>query len=257
MLFKNKIISPFTHLFLLIVLIFPNYAKGLNDKDLMQDKQFDEKVKECIINNPEIIIESLEKYQKNKEEIISRKINSYIKDNLKEIESTKLSPYAGNLNGDVTIIMFFDYSCGYCKKENEIINQLLIADPNIKIIYKPSPMLGESSAYLSKMALAVYLEYPGKFKEFHDECMSLKQVSEDNIKQIFKKYNIDYSKIELAFFSKELKEIQNEILLLGKNIYLSAVPTCIINGNLYQGMLNLSNLANIIEKDRNKDIAKN
>jgi hypothetical protein len=218
--------------------------------DTIGDAEFEQKVENFIMNHPEIIISSLEKYKNNREEIVKNKINEYIKQNLESIEDTNTNPYFGNINSDLTIVMFFDYYCSYCRKANEVINQLLVTEKNIKIIYKPYPVLSDKSSYLSKISLAVYSRYPNKFKQFHDECMSSNALSEDSIKIVLQRLDIDLSKIELEMTTKKVENMQLNNIKLGTNLYITAVPTFIINGTIYSGMLRINQFMNIIEESK-------
>jgi protein-disulfide isomerase len=217
-----------------------------------EDQEFNKKIKEFILNNPETIIDALENYKKNSEEIFYKKTKLYLETNLTEIQNTNYNPYSGNINGDITIVMFFDYTCGYCKKANAIINQILDIDKNLKVIYKPYPVLGERSSYIAQIALSVYLEYPNKFKEFHNTLMGLNQISENSVKEILKQHNIQLHTVNSSINHDKLTQIQQQNFLTGKELHISGVPTFIINGNVYNGMLSFANLDKII-----KDIRRN
>jgi protein-disulfide isomerase len=229
-------------------------SMSVKESDIIDNQTFNKKVSEFILNNPEIIVEALENYKNNTAQILQKKINSYITNNLKEIEDVKSNPYFGNIDGDISIVMFFDYSCGYCKKANDIINQLLLIDKDIKLVYRPYAVLGERSDYITKIILSIYLKNPESFKEFHDKFMGTVQLSENAINEILKKYNINTSSTD-----NKLSSIQQNTVSLARELYISGVPTFIINGNIYRGMLSLNDLTKIIDKLRseNKEFAKN
>jgi protein-disulfide isomerase len=235
------------------LLFFTLDCNSNTTQDALVAQEFNEKIKQFIINNPEIIVESLENYKKTSEERMEQKITSYIKNNLSIIQDIKSSPYAGNINGDVTIVMFYDYSCGYCKKANLVINELLNKDKNIKLIYKPYPVLGEKSSYVTRIALSIYLNFPDKFKEFHDKVMASSTISEDLIKVILKKCNIELpSSISKANLAK-LEEVQKQTFLIGRELYISGVPVFIVNENLYMGMIGYDQLSSLISHLRQND----
>jgi protein-disulfide isomerase len=239
-------LTNYSQVFLLLVTFsFSSFAQSPTPNE-----EFDNRVKEFILKNPEIIIQSLEQYKKNYQNSMKQVVNNYIKANLKLIENTDSSPYYGDIRSDVIIVMFFDYNCGYCKKSNLIINQLLERDKKIKIIYKPYPILGPRSDYINRIALAVYLQYPQKFKSFHDLAMITADLSEASVKMICQKTQIDFNKVNNFIKNNKLQDMQSNTLSTIQSLNISGVPSFIINGQLYPGMININEFSNIIKQIR-------
>lgn len=203
-------------------------------------------IKEYILNHPEVIMESVERMQKNKTEDMTRQIQANIDSKRAEIESVVDSPFAGNKDGSSVVVMFYDLNCNYCKKANEIINQLMDSDKNVKVIYKPMPILGPSSEYLSKLMLSIYQTSPEKFKFVQDNMMGLKQINKSDIEGVISKNGLDLAKLELAMASSEVIALQTKIMDLASSINIHGAPAFIINGQFHQGLMDLDTMKAII-----------
>lgn len=209
-------------------------------------------IKDYILNHPEIIIESIELMQQRKVREMEDKARDVIKDKRSEIESTTNSPFAGNANGDVAIVMFFDYNCNYCKKFNEAVNQLIGSDAGVKVIYKPFPILGEGSEYLSRLMLAVYKTSPDKFKSVHDGMMGLKNFSKEDMKAVIDQNSLDMSALEIEMDKPETRSMQGKIIELATELRINGAPASIINGNFYPGLLDINQLKKIVTEQRSE-----
>ncbi len=196
-------------------------------------------IKEYILNNPEILIESIESMQKRKSQDMEKQIQSNIDAKRSEIESTVGSPSAGNQDGNMIVVMFYDYNCNYCKKANEVLNQLMNADKNVKVIYKPIPILGPNSEYLSKLMLTIYKTAPDKFKVIHDNIMGLKQIEKSDIEGVITKNGLNLSALEADMTKPEIQELQTQIMNLAGAIHINGAPVFIINGRFHQGLMDV------------------
>ncbi|MFY9589916.1 DsbA family protein [Rickettsia endosymbiont of Halotydeus destructor] len=207
-------------------------------------------IKEYLISSPEIIIQSIEGLQKRKIMEKEDKVNSYIKNNQVDIETSKTFPTLGNINGDITIVTFFDYNCSYCKKGDLFINQLLESDSNVKLLLRPLPILGDASQYLAQVALAVYKVNPDKFKAIHEGLMAIKDVTKKSVENLLVENDLNISEIEEIADSKEVKALIEEDMEIAKNLKIQGVPVFIINGRLIPGLIDLVQLQSIVKDIR-------
>ncbi|MES2214862.1 MAG: DsbA family protein [Pseudomonadota bacterium] len=212
----------------------------------MNHDEINSAVKEFILKNPEVIIESIELMQKRKVKDMEDRINNAIKEKRSEIEDSSHSPYIGSKDSDVTVVMFYDYGCGYCKKANSIVNQLIDSDHNVKVIYKPLPILGEVSEYMTKLILAVYNLAPEKFKVVHEGMMALKNPGKEEIKAVILAHGLNFEDLEIEISKPEVTTMYNKILTLASELRIHGAPVFIINGDFYSGLLELDNMKKII-----------
>lgn len=128
--------------------------------------QINEMIHDYIMNNPQVILDSVDAYQKKN--IADRQAEA-LQRNHDELFRDENSPVLGNPNGDVTIIEFFDYNCHYCKDVYALLVKLTDEDKNLKVIFKDFPILGPTSQTAAKWALAAHRQK--KYFEFHKAMM--------------------------------------------------------------------------------------
>lgn len=213
-------------------------------KSLLVKEDVEKIVKDFILNNPDILIESIEKMHKRKMDEMNARANEMLKQKKADLENDKLSPTAGS--GNINVIMMFDYACSYCKKANIIINKLLETDKNVKVIYKPYPILGDSSEYITKVILAVYKLFPDKFLSVHNALMTQKIATRDDVVRILEQNTIPVANVEAEFDSGEIKESQNKLAIIMNELKIQGVPAFIINDTLFPGLLDLDKLEAIV-----------
>jgi protein-disulfide isomerase len=130
-----------------------------------QRKELESIIKDILLANPELLMEAQTALEAKMEKIQNERMAVAIKDNSAEIFRPTASPVVGNSNGDVTVIEFFDYNCGYCKKALPDVAQLIDKDKKVKLIPKEFPILAKGSEEASRVALAAKAQ--GKYWEFH------------------------------------------------------------------------------------------
>lgn len=128
--------------------------------------QINEMIHEYIMNNPQVILDAVDAYQKKN--IADRQAEA-LQRNHDELFRDENSPVLGNPKGDVTIIEFFDYNCHYCKDVYAMLVKLTDEDKNLKVIFKDFPILGPTSQTSAKWALAAHRQK--KYFEFHKAMM--------------------------------------------------------------------------------------
>jgi protein-disulfide isomerase len=200
--------------------------------------------KQWIMDNPEVIVESVNNMKKKGSDISDEQMSEIIKSKKDIIERDPSSPILGK--GNIPVVMFYDINCGYCKKMNQVINELLSQNHNVKVILKPMGMLNESSLYCAKLEIATYKLYPNKFKTIHDELMNTKINSREDIVNLFKKHKIDIMNLEAEFDSEYLKSYLMNIYSLQDELKIRGVPNIILNDKLYPGYLTLENIIQLL-----------
>ena len=188
----------------------------------------DEDFKKFILENPEVIIQSLQNYEKKKEEENLKSRYNFINDNLSIIQKTDGFSFEGSENSKMIIVEFFDYNCGYCKKAHNEIKKLLDRNRNIKVVYKNLPILSEKSAFLAKLSLAVGLESQNDFSKFHDFI-----------------YNSSKKIIQISESDEINSMIQNNVYL-AENIGITGTPAFLIGNELISGFVSSKIIESLI-----------
>ena len=216
-----------------------------------QKSEIERLIEEYLIAHPEIILESVQNYREHQE---SERIEQGAK-NLQsrkiELERDPETPVAGNPDGDVTLVEFFDYNCGYCKTVLVTVRQLLSEDPGVRLVLKEFPILSEGSEYAAKAALAARAQ--GLYFEFHNSLMEIRgQISEKVVMETAVRVGLDVEKL------KEDMEDQSIISQLESNrelarlLNINGTPTFVLGDRIIPGAVDGKALRGLIEEIRIK-----
>jgi protein-disulfide isomerase len=209
-------------------------------------------IKEYIVNHPEDIIASLEGMQQKKLQASAAQAQEYLQKNRGSIETADNPPVLGSMDADVSIVVFYDYACSFCKKANEYTNEVIKQDQGVKIILRPIAVLGEPSILASKVALAVHKISPIKFNMVHNDLMNMRVINESAIKKLMEQHEIDYSLVENELNSYSVKQQVNRNFEFAKGLVIQGTPSYVINGQFVPGMLPVEKLQAIIAQIRSE-----
>ncbi len=216
-----------------------------------------ETVAEVIMDNPELILKSLQEFQLKKEKEHADKIKTALSNQKDELQKTEIIPVAGNEDADVNIQYFFDYNCGYCKRVNQTIKELLHKDKNVRVHYNSMPILGSNSERLAKISYAIYLTDKNKFIEFHDKVMELPHVREEDFSKIISQINLDPSKVMYMADSPAVNDYFEKIRAMAIKLEINGSPVFIINNkDIIKGAIDLKSFEDRIAALRTEQAKK-
>ena len=201
--------------------------------------------------NPEIIVEAIEvlrSREKHNKDI--RRKHNLLKARQKLLHDEE-SPVGGNPNGDVTVVEFFDYQCGYCKKVFSFIPTLLKQDPNLRFVFKELPILSPESEIAARAALVVGKFQKEKYFQFHKALMqSHGNLSELRILSVAEKQGIDTTLIQEKMYSIEVNKMLSKNHELARILEIRGTPVFVIGDKLIPGAIDLPSIKNIISEIR-------
>ena len=231
-------------LHILLLVLFMSYnghaQEGFSKEDI------EEMIYEYIMENPEIILESVDNLRK-KMEASSIESDNFLKNEFNTFANDNNIPNFGDPNAKVIIIEFVDYNCGYCKKSLDAITRLLNSELSLKVSFRDYPILSASSKFAAKAALAAKKQ--GKYFELHSELLNVKgNLSEEKILEMAKNIDIDVAKLKIDMEDPEIAVIIQNNENLAKKLNIRGTPTFIINGKLYAGALEFDKLRALIDK---------
>lgn len=214
--------------------------RGSKDVDNVADVE--EVIAKWIEANPEAIIKSVQNMQqkamadrmKDAQKNIATKKDELFKDK----SSAQFSPSGYN----VTIVEFFDYNCGYCKKAQATVEELLKEDKKVRVVFKEFPILGQASVEMSQVSIAVNLVDPSSYKKFHDALMTSNEKGKEGALKVAKMVGINMSKLEstLEKDKSKIEAIIQKNIALGSSIGVSGTPGFVIGEELIPGALELA-----------------
>ena len=212
-----------------------------------QQEQIEAVVREYILKNPEVIVESLRGYEEKHRQATEEDAKKAIAANQDALEKNPTSPVAGNPQGDVTIVEFFDYRCGYCKKVLPSVQELLKTDRNVRMVFKEFPILGPDSVIAAQTALAVWKIAPAKYLPFHLALMESRgELDEGRVREIAKKVGLDVEKLEAAKADPEINATIERNHELARELQINGTPAFIVGGRLVPGAVDATTLREMV-----------
>lgn len=215
-----------------IALLTPVYGLASNNSAApfspAQTQQIQQIVHDYLVNNPEVLIEASQALQ-NKEMLKAKdQAMQGIQTNKQKLFSDGHSPTAGNPNGDVILVEFFDYQCGHCKEMQPSIEKLVGSNSNVKIIYKEFPIFGASSNYASQMALASVKQ--NKYQEFHNALFKVSgPLSEAKVDEIAKSVGLNVDQLKKDMNDPVVKQELQTTYELAKALNLVGTPSFVLS----------------------------
>jgi protein-disulfide isomerase len=210
-------------------------------------------IKDYLTNkHPEVMAQGLQKLQQHEQETADAKSKEEVAKSKDKIFNDPTTP-VNNPKGNVTIVEFYDYQCGYCKMSEEGVEKLLKEDKNIKFVYKNFPILGAISSEAAKASQAAYKQGATKFVAFHDALMSKKDhlTTNEPIYQMAKDAGLDVEKMKKDMTDASVTDAIAANLKLGQDIGARGTPMFIIGDNIYPGALQYDQLKQAVADTRN------
>ena len=225
----------------------PTVAAQASSQEVVASADFDKKVENFIINNPDVIIKSLEQMHRKKASEEQHRVSDFIKSHKEVLESVATSPFMGNKDSQNVVVAFVDYNCDYCKKLNIILNALVEKNKDVRVVLKQLPIINEASFYMSKAALAVYNFHPEKFTQFHNILFSHEyDMTKEKMQEIVANLGLDYSKLEEEMDSDKVKEEIKGVHSFANEVKINGVPALILQNEVYSGVMQLDKIEELI-----------
>ncbi|RYD47340.1 MAG: DsbA family protein [Sphingomonadales bacterium] len=207
-----------------------------------------------ILAHPEILPEAMEKLRANealKAEQAERDAQKALPASLGAVQKPYPGAEAGNPQGDVTVVAFMDYACGYCRASLPAIEELIAKDPGVRVVYREYPVLGPASIVAARWALAAAEQ--GKYIAFHSALYAEGPPSSESILAAAAKAGLDKALAEKAIESKAVKDEVTANHALGQKLAMSGTPSWVIGGTLYlDGAKDYEGLAAAVADARKK-----
>ncbi|HKY80203.1 MAG TPA: DsbA family protein [Sphingobium sp.] len=200
-------------------------------------------VRDYILEHPEIIPEAVERLQ-------ARRVASHIGSSRAAIETPYAGAWEGAAQGDVTLVEFFDYACGYCRASLADLAKLVGEDKGLKIVYRELPILSDESAEAAKVSLLAADK--GRYMPYHRALYAGGRVTRDTVLAAAAKAGISRADAEAAIASNKYDaEIQSNIALAQK-LQATGTPTFVIGDQVLNGAVGYEALKKAVETARTK-----
>ncbi len=236
----------------LLLFVSPSKAIDLENLSLAERDIFGELVKEYLLENPEIMLEVFQKLEEQQNELALDLQKEFIELNSDFIFNNPDSWVGGNPEGDVNLVEFVDYRCGYCRRAYPVIQDLLKLDPNLRLVIKEFPILGEQSINSARIAVAVLqLAGPEKYELVHSHLIGLQEpVSPKVIAEIAEMAELDVQTLNVKMDDPSVEDVLENNYQLAQALDINATPTFILGDRVYSGFLSLEDFRYEIDQIR-------
>jgi protein-disulfide isomerase len=217
--------------------------------DLPNKQALDEAIRSYLLEHPEVLVESLQKYEEKERVSQERASAEALLVHKDRIFNHPMTPITGNPNGDVTVVEFFDYQCGYCKRTMQNVLDLQKEDPKIRFVWKELPILGPVSEFAARGAMAAKKQ--GKYLEYHVAVMSARgQLTPDMVLKRAAAAGIDVERLKHDMDDPEIAKYLSENLQLAHQIGINGTPGFIIGGKLVPGAIDKDQMKKLVAEAR-------
>jgi len=237
-------------LFATTLIFFPHSVKAEEFTDA-QKVELKKLFKEYLSESGGTILKSVTDYQEAVALKDAQQANEKAAEFSKTLDKSDDLPMTGNPDGDITLVEFFDYNCGYCRRALEEINKVLKDDKNLKVVFMEMPILGPPSVVAAKWALAAHEQ--GKYFEYHQAVMDHNgQKDEKTLEKIAKDLDLDIKQLKKDAESDEIRKIIDENIASAASLNIRGTPGFVIAGQIFPGFMQADRIRDILKQERAK-----
>ena len=211
-------------------------------------------IRQFILDNPEVIVEALIRMQERERLAEAERGRARVGLFSDELFADRDSWAGGNLDGDITVVEFIDYRCGFCRRSHGIVEELINSDGNIRLVLKEFPILGEDSEFAARIAVAV-LQLAGtpSYKAVHDRLMTHRGAFDDTlVAEMAEVAGIGPQELSVRMFEDSVVSVIARNHLLARELGIDGTPAFVIGGQLVGGFNELEQLRDHVAQERTR-----
>jgi protein-disulfide isomerase len=214
-----------------------------------QKKELGDIIRQYLMENPEVVRDAMQeldrKQQMAEESARADSLKTMSTDIFHNVEDL----VGGNPKGKVTMVEFFDYNCGYCKRAFPDVMKMIDGDKDLKLVMKEFPILGPGSVYAARAALASRKQ--GKYWEFHLAMMGHEgRIDQPVVDQIAKTTGLDVKKLKADMGADEVTQVITRNMQLADSLKIQGTPAFIIDETVIPGAVGFDALAAAVKQVR-------
>jgi len=214
-----------------------------------QEKAIEKLIADYFVANPEKLGDALDNMQAHYRDIEAQRMAQTLKDNAKALYKDERDFTLGPADAPITIVEFYDYNCGYCKRSLAPLMQTLDENQDVRLVFKELPILSETSRIAARTALA--LDDPLTFLSYHTKLMTHRgSVTQTVIDKTLTELKLSPKAIAEKAKSADIKQVIANTGALADRLGIGGTPAFIVNGELYPGALEVADLTAAVVKAR-------
>lgn len=216
-----------------------------------QTRAIEETVHNYLVTHPEVLIEAMQALDKKEAAAAQAKARKVIEKNAEVLFHDPSTYVAGNPKGNVSIVEFFDYQCGYCRANFEPLRETVKQDGNVRFVLKEWPVLGPASQFAAKAAMAARKQ--GQYLEFHNALFGLKgRLTEERVFDTAAKVGLDMAKLEKDMEDPAIDKALARNDALAQALGFEGTPSFVIGQDAYKGLLHPDEIEEYVARARDE-----
>jgi len=225
------------------------------DLNAMSDEErsiFRQEVRAYLLENPQVLVEAMNMLEQQQQIAEGQADELMLVQNAKALFEDGISYVGGNPDGDITMVEFLDYRCGYCRKAHTEVTELLKTDGNIRLIVKEYPILGEASSLSSQVAVATLQAFgPKAYSQMHEELMVYNgPMNEKSIRMLAHRAGVEADPILALMDGPEVAAHIAKMHELGNKMQVTGTPTFVVGNVILRGYVPLDSMRQIVVAER-------
>jgi protein-disulfide isomerase len=218
----------------------------------LSEEEIEELVRDYLLKNPEVIVEALQVYQQRQEQAEAEQARRMLLAHADRLDDPTGRFVAGNPDGDVTIVEFFDYRCGFCKRVMPTLLDEVQRDGNVRLVFKEFPVLGEESVRAARAGIAAARQ--GRYYDMHLALMQTRgSLTEERIMAIAGDLGLDTEQMKRDMISPETEAEISRNYELAQALNIRGTPAFVIGEELVPGAIGPERMQALIERARASD----
>jgi protein-disulfide isomerase len=213
---------------------------------------FRDEVRAFLLENPEVIVEAMNELQARQDAAAALRDAELLAANRDALVNDGVSWVGGNPEGDITVVEFMDYRCGYCRKAFAEVEELVETDGNIRFVLKELPILGPDSLLAAQFAIAVQqLHGADAYKQAHDALMTLRaEITAESLTNLAADLGFDPGPIMARMSGPEVRTVLEANHALATAMEVNGTPTFVVGDTLLRGYLPLEDMRGLVTDER-------
>lgn len=209
-------------------------------------------IRAYLLENPEVLVEAMNILQTREDTAALERDTAMVQSNADDLFASPGDWVGGNPDGDITLVEFMDYQCGYCRKAYSEVDELVTSDGNIRFVVKEFPILGEASLLSSQFAIAILqLHGNAAYEGAHDALIALRgEPNADTLARVATDLGLDPQAIADKMNSDEVMAVIRANHALAEKMEISGTPTFVLKNTMMRGYVPLDGMREIVAGTR-------
>ncbi len=217
--------------------------------DRAERREIEAIVRDYLTENPDVVVEAIQRFQARREQAEAVERSRTLAEQAERLFGDPDDPIAGNPNGDVTVVEFFDYQCGYCKRVRDDLVKLIDRDRGVRVVLKEFPILGPISTAAARAALASRRQ--DRYWDYHNALMSHRgRLDEGKIFELARSIGLDVDRLRADMDDPEIGQAIEKTMDLAEALSVRGTPAFVVGDQVIPGAIGYEALRDLVAQAR-------